>query len=86
MKKCMGILIVAVFCTGLLGEAEASSLEPFSQKLTVQAKAYSDQQWTKVPLITWGADIVTVHANGGSAKTSKDSAFGQAGLQLELFR
>lgn len=40
----------------------------------------------KVPLITWGADMVTVYANGNARKTGKDSLFGKAGLDLELFR
>ncbi len=40
----------------------------------------------KVPLITWGADMVTIHANGNAKKTAANSLFGNAGLDLELFR
>ena len=41
---------------------------------------------TQVPLITWGADIATIHANGDAATTSSGSIFGQSGLQLKLVR
>ena len=40
----------------------------------------------QLPLITWGADIRTLYANGGKAATDKDSLFGKAGLDLRLQR
>jgi ABC-type nitrate/sulfonate/bicarbonate transport system substrate-binding protein len=40
----------------------------------------------RVPLIAWGADIVTIYANGMSARTVKDSLFDREGLNIELFR
>jgi len=40
----------------------------------------------KVPLIAWGADIITIHANGRSSKTIKNSLFDKAGLSIDLFR
>lgn len=40
----------------------------------------------RVPLIAWGADLVTIHANGNSGKTIKGSLFDQQGLNIELFR
>ena len=83
MKKILGIL--CVLCVFQI-EAYASSPEPFSQILDIKAGSYRDQTWTKVPLITWGADIVTVHANGGETKTSQNSIFDQLGLKLEVFR
>lgn len=43
-------------------------------------------QRTKVPLITWGADIVTLYANGSDVRTQKGSIFNQKGLNLELAR
>lgn len=39
-----------------------------------------------VPLITWGADIVTIHANNNSASASRGGAFGDAGLSVDLVR
>ncbi len=40
----------------------------------------------KLPLIAWGADVITMYANGNSAMTKKGSLFDQAGLNFELFR
>ncbi len=40
----------------------------------------------KVPLIAWGADIITIFANGSSHKAIKGSLCNKAGLNLELFR
>lgn len=40
----------------------------------------------RVPLIAWGADIITIHANGKSSKTIKNSLFDKAGISIELFR
>ncbi len=41
---------------------------------------------TMVPLITWGGDIATIHANGNGLKTAKGSLFDKEGLQLQLSR
>lgn len=39
-----------------------------------------------VPLITWGADSVTIYANGNDQRTQNGSLFGQKGLNLNLVR
>lgn len=38
-----------------------------------------------VPVITWGGDIATIHANGNAA-TTKPGAFSKLGLNYKLFR
>ncbi len=40
----------------------------------------------QVPLITWGGDIATIHANGDKAGTAKGSLFDRQGLDLRLVR
>jgi outer membrane protein OmpA-like peptidoglycan-associated protein/ABC-type amino acid transport substrate-binding protein len=40
----------------------------------------------RVPLITWGADIVTVHAAGGARTATGDSLLAAAGLEATLVR
>ena len=40
----------------------------------------------QVPLITWGGDIATIHANGDRASTAKGSLFDRQGLDLRLVR
>ena len=39
-----------------------------------------------VPIITWGADEVTLHANGDQRATAAGSAFAKAGLSIALRR
>jgi outer membrane protein OmpA-like peptidoglycan-associated protein len=64
----------------------SQSLEPFSRKIKVSPGNYKSSSWTKVPLITWGADIITIHANGGKTRTVSGSPFKNKGLKIELFR
>ncbi len=40
----------------------------------------------QVPLITWGGDIATIHANGDQTDTAKGSIFAEQGLDLRLVR
>ncbi|MDJ0785828.1 MAG: ABC transporter substrate-binding protein [Myxococcota bacterium] len=40
----------------------------------------------RVPLITWGGDIATIHANGDARRTAAGSLFAAEKLDLELFR
>ncbi len=40
----------------------------------------------QVPLITWGADIATIYANGSSLSTASGSLFAAEGLSLRLAR
>lgn len=40
----------------------------------------------QVPIITWGGDIATIHANGNAKSTDKNSLFGKLGLDLRLVR
>ena len=41
---------------------------------------------TQVPLITWGADVRTIYANGNTRATRNSSIFNQLGLKLRLER
>ena len=46
----------------------------------------TDAGGTTIPLITWGGDIATIHANGNALRTAKGSIFEREGLQLQLSR
>jgi len=41
---------------------------------------------TQVPLITWGADIRTIYANGNALRTKSGSIFNKLGLDIQLVR
>ena len=59
---------------------------PLTQIVKSAVKDCDTEPLIKVPLIAWGGDIVTIHANGDSRKTEDGSIFGQSGLKAELFR
>jgi outer membrane protein OmpA-like peptidoglycan-associated protein len=56
-----------------------------SAVLTGSAKSVRSSGATKLPVITWGGDIATIYANGGST-TARGSIFDDEGLELEIFR
>src|SRR5262245_24071885 len=39
-----------------------------------------------LPLITWGGDIATIHANGNQVETGRASLFAKANLKVRLAR
>lgn len=60
---------------------------PLADKLAnVPVRDCRNSERIRVPLITWGADIVTIHANGTDTRTQPGSLFADKGLNLELFR
>ena len=60
-------------------------LEPMGKLLTAKKGAVRDGGPLKVPVITWGADVATIHANGGRS-TQTGSIFAREGLNIELSR
>jgi len=81
-----GELFIITLC---LCSSPAMAIEapPLSQIVKQSAKDCPVQeQETRVPLITWGGDIATVYANGGSATTAQDSIFSELGLKIKLER
>jgi outer membrane protein OmpA-like peptidoglycan-associated protein len=59
--------------------------KPLNVVLTGSPKSVRGAGATKLPVITWGGDIATIYANGGST-TSKGSIFDEEGLEIEIFR
>ncbi len=86
MKKLFTILITLFFLIVSTQSISAQQLTPFSRKVTGRAQNYKRTTWIKVPMITWGADLVTVHANGDTKRTASGSAFAGQKLKIELFR
>lgn len=71
---------------GSSGKQGDSSLDSFRNDIDSNAQGFNESGAIKVPLITWGADIITIYANGGTIKTSDNSLFKQYGLDIELYR
>lgn len=62
------------------------TLKPLVDIVEFDVKAVTDKRPINVPIITWGGDIATIHANGGNSLTSKGSLVDQHGLKLKLER
>lgn len=82
MKKAV-LLSLFLSAVSLFGD---NSLEPLDKLAKAQVKSYRSSALMKLPVITWGADLVTVHANGDKVRTASGSFFQQQGLNFELFR
>jgi ABC-type nitrate/sulfonate/bicarbonate transport system substrate-binding protein len=82
---------VLLLCSFAASEAlaqRAKYLEapkPLNAVLTGSPKSVRSTGATKLPVITWGGDIATIYANGGST-TAKGSIFDDEGLEIEIFR
>ncbi|MGI9273885.1 MAG: ABC transporter substrate-binding protein [Endozoicomonas sp.] len=59
---------------------------PLVDVIDTSVAPVQDTAVTKVPMITWGGDLVTIMANGNSTRTQADSIFARKGLNLELVR
>jgi outer membrane protein OmpA-like peptidoglycan-associated protein/ABC-type nitrate/sulfonate/bicarbonate transport system substrate-binding protein len=58
---------------------------PLNTIITGSPKSVRSAGPTQLPVITWGGDIATIHANGGGT-TQKGSIFDEERLSLEIFR
>ncbi|MFC4991721.1 ABC transporter substrate-binding protein [Rubritalea tangerina] len=81
--------LIASASAALIASLSLSHAQLSQQPLTEVIKAptgtpNTSKNW-RVPMITWGADLQEIEANGG-LKTSPNSIFGSKGLTIELFR
>jgi ABC-type nitrate/sulfonate/bicarbonate transport system substrate-binding protein len=73
--------------TTLAGAVEYIQPQPFMVSLKDTARVGNVRSGTvELPIISWGADIATIYANGNGANTAGASLFGQAGLDFKLVR
>lgn len=81
----LGVLMVgATFAVGAAPDFIESP--PLADVINTPVGAVSDSGALQLPIITWGADIATIHANGDSAVTAPGSVFDDVGLKIELKR
>jgi hypothetical protein len=61
--------------------------QPLSELLQKQSTVGTVKSGvTELPIISWGADIATIYANGNGTGTTPGSLFAQAGLDFKLVR
>ncbi len=78
--------MVLIFSISSCKKKESSNTAQSRNTGSIDAGDYVKGASIKVPIIAWGADLVTINANGNSSKTIKGSLFDKAGVNIELFR
>lgn len=88
MNKVLRSLVVVASLVWVKNVAavEYLSPEPLSKMLAKTAVAPVKSGNVQLPIISWGADIATIYANGNGASTSSGSLFAEAGLEFTLVR
>lgn len=84
-NKLFTALVLMVWCVSIQAAPQYVSAPALSKVIkTPVGKVKSGA--TQVPLITWGADVRTIYANGNSRSTRNTSIFNKLGLRLTLKR
>lgn len=84
------LLTLGTLCLALLlspahavpGYVDAPPLKQVVKTAIGEVKAGTLQ----LPMITWGGDMATIHANGDAARTAAGSAIHRQGMEVELVR
>lgn len=79
----MSTLLFAATAAAAPRYVESPPLKASLDKVAIQPVRPGPVQ---VPIITWGGDIATIHANGNAAATAAGSRFAAEGLELRLVR
>lgn len=85
MRNSIFLIAGLLFSSLSLAAPKYIDLKPLDQIVKTQPGAVLDGVQS-LPIITWGADIATIHANGATLKTSPSSIFGKKGLSYKLTR
>ncbi|MEN8261505.1 MAG: ABC transporter substrate-binding protein [Pseudomonadota bacterium] len=75
-----GVVLLAVLAVPAI-----AAIQPLEARVKTPVGPVAEGRVT-LPVITWGADIRTVYANGNQKQTAKDSIFGQLGLDFAIQR
>ncbi len=86
-----GVVMYLVFvglisCLNVQATPSYIDAPPLSEAISQRAGTVERSDTVVLPLITWGADIATIHANGDDLVTQPGSLFAQAGLKFRLQR
>lgn len=84
----LGVVGALAFAGSAVAEVPTVSPVPMAQDNMPAVGEFSYQSGgvLPLPLITWGADLATIHGNGDAASTQAGSIFGRAGLSVDLYR
>ena len=77
------IVLVSV---SAVAEPRFIELEPLDQTIDARVATVNTAGRTVLPMITWGGDIATIHANGDADRTAPGSNFATLGLDYVIER
>ncbi|WP_430461600.1 ABC transporter substrate-binding protein [Thalassolituus sp. LLYu03] len=85
------LLLLSAFTAFLMAQPAAAEPEfinpqPLAERIKTPVGPVKLTSPMRVPIITWGGDMVTILANGGAVRTQKGSDMAAAGLDVELVR
>ncbi len=69
-----------------LAAARFIEAPPLTQTARSAVAACPSHDVLPLPLITWGGDIATIHANGNQVETARNSIFAKSNLKVRLAR
>ncbi|WP_276782722.1 ABC transporter substrate-binding protein [Thalassolituus oleivorans] len=78
---CLGCVLLASFANA---EPDFISPTPLVDRIDTPVMPVKTTGPIKVPMITWGGDMITLLANGLSTRTQAKSIFAKQGLDVEL--
>ena len=61
-------------------------LKALNEIVKSPVKGCDNRTTVNLPIITWGGDIATIHANGNQVDTKAGSIFAEKGLHFKIFR
>ena len=82
LKLIASAICLATTMFGASAAVKSVDMTTLDNKITVNGKAVSGE--SKLPMILWGADAVTIFANGLEDKTTSSSLFGKNGFNYDL--
>lgn len=85
-KSLMGFILLLFLPVNICYATVFINSPPLSKVIKTDVRPVKKGPYTQVPLITWGGDLATILANGGSKITGEKSLFHEINLRLHLVR
>jgi NitT/TauT family transport system substrate-binding protein len=78
------MLLVQFFSPHVFASPQFIDPQPLADRINTKVGPVKRTSPMRVPMITWGGDMVTILANGMNTKTQANSAMAKAGLNYEF--
>lgn len=78
------LLLITLFVQTVQASPEFITLQPLKDRINTSVGPVNKTVPLRVPMITWGGDMVSLLANGMNTRTQPDSVMAKAGLDYEF--